>query len=314
MRTCHSGGMEWASRQADDRYDALVRAAGSTVVGLDMDGTLSPIVEDPELAHIHPDAPDVLVALSEVVRAVAIITGRPARQALALGGLDEVGEAMAGHSKALYVFGQYGNERWSSTRRRIVTPRPPAGLAGFLRELPRMLRTADATDTMVEEKGLAVGLHTRRLPDPAGTLTRLTTPVGEAAARHGLIVEPGRYCLEVRAPGVSKGDAVRAIAREVGASAFLFAGDDLGDVAAYDAVDAMRAGGWPTLLVASSAGTETSPLAHRADVVVPGPDGVLDLLRRFTADAMEARRAPAGPDAGLALDDPDGRLSRPRRR
>lgn len=285
--------MQSTTRQVNARYDALARAAGAVVVGLDMDGTLSPIVDDPELAHIHPDAPDVLVGLSEVVRAVAIITGRPARQALALGGLDEVGEAMAAHGKVLYVFGQYGNERWSSTRRRIVTPRPPGGLAGFLRELPRLLRTADAIDTRVEEKGLAVGLHTRRLPDPAGALTRLSSPVTEAAARHGLAVEPGRFCLEVRAPGVSKGDAVRAISREVGASGFLFAGDDLGDVAAYDAVDEMRAHGRPTLLVASTAGTEASPLAHRADIVVPGPDGVLDLLRRFTADALAARKSPA---------------------
>ena len=38
-----------------------MRAADDLVVGLDFDGTLAPIVEDPEDAHIHPDAADVLV-------------------------------------------------------------------------------------------------------------------------------------------------------------------------------------------------------------------------------------------------------------
>jgi trehalose 6-phosphate phosphatase len=40
----------------------------------------------------------------------------------------------------------------------------------------------------------------------------------------------------------------------------------------------------PTLLVAA-ASDEQSALVPLADVVVPGPDGVLDLLRRLTADA-----------------------------
>ena len=69
----------------------------------------------PSSAHIHPDAPQVLTELAGVVRAVAVITGRPARQALALGGLDEVGDAIGGTGRELYMFGQYGNERWSST-------------------------------------------------------------------------------------------------------------------------------------------------------------------------------------------------------
>jgi len=121
--------MEFTSGEGERRYAALVRAAAEAVVGLDFDGTLAPIVEDPAEAHIHPDAGAVLAGLAEQVRAIAVITGRPARQALALGGLDDVGAAIAEKGKELYLFGQYGNERWSSTRRRIISPRPPHGLA-----------------------------------------------------------------------------------------------------------------------------------------------------------------------------------------
>src|SRR3954451_11772055 len=187
--------MEFTSPEGERRYAALVRAAPGCVVGLDFDGTLSPIVDDPAEAHIHPDASDVLVELATQVAAVAVVTGRPARQALALGGLEEVGNAIGDAGKELYVFGQYGNERWSSTNRRVVSPRPPAGLATFERELPRVLRTAEAGDAFVEDKGLAVAVHPRRLDDPDDAFDRLVKPITELAERHGLSVEPGRQVL-----------------------------------------------------------------------------------------------------------------------
>ena len=118
--------MEFTSAEGERRWAALVRAAASTIVGLDFDGTLSPIVDDPAAAHIHPEASDVLVALAEQVAAVAVITGRPARQALDLGGLEEVGSAVGDAGKELYLFGQYGNERWTSTDRRVISPAPAA--------------------------------------------------------------------------------------------------------------------------------------------------------------------------------------------
>ena len=128
--------MEFGSTTGEQEYAALVRAADDLVIGLDFDGTLAPIVEDPEKAHIHPDANDVLVDLAEQVRAVAVITGRPARQVLDLGGLEEVGNAIGEHGRELFVLGQYGNERWTSTNRRVISPKPPRGLAIVHRDLP----------------------------------------------------------------------------------------------------------------------------------------------------------------------------------
>jgi trehalose 6-phosphate phosphatase len=276
--------MELTSPAARRRYDDVVAAADRLVVGLDFDGVLSPIVEDPARARIHADAAEVLADLAEVVRAIAVVTGRPARQALALGGLDEVGREMADHGTELFIFGQYGNERWSSTRRRIVSPRPPGGLAGFERELPGLLRRAGAEDAFVEEKGLAVAVHTRRMADPAAALGRLTPPLRALADRHGLVLEPGRNVVEVRGPGVDKGDAVETLVTEQSAGAFLYAGDDLGDVVAFEAVARLREGGMPTLLVAA-ASEEQAALVELADVVVPGPSGVLALLRTLARDA-----------------------------
>jgi trehalose 6-phosphate phosphatase len=276
--------VEFTSSAGEERYAALVARAADVVVGLDFDGTLAPIVDDPEAAHIHPDAPEVLTALADAVRAVAVITGRPARQALALGGLDQVGDAIGGAGRELYLFGQYGNERWSSTNRRVVSPRPPAGLATFERELPRVLRTADAGEAFVEDKGLAVAVHTRRLEDPDDAFDRLVKPITELAERHGLSVEPGRQVLEVRSHGMHKGLVVDWLMEHLEAGGFLFAGDDLGDVEAFEAVLDLRRRGLPTLLVCS-ASREEPTLRELSDVVVEGPTGVLDLLRKLTSDA-----------------------------
>ena len=276
--------MEFTSVEGEQRYAALVRAADRCLVGLDFDGTLSPIVEDPAEAHIHPDAPAVLEELAGRVAAVAVITGRPARQALALGGLEEVGNAIGDAGKELYLFGQYGNERWSSTNRRVITPRPPQGLATFERELPRVLRTAGAADAFVEDKGLAVAVHTRRLDDPDDAFERLVKPIGELAERHGLTVEPGRRVLEVRSHGMHKGLVVEYLMENLEAGGFLFCGDDLGDLEAFEAVLDLRRRGLPTLLVCS-ASREENTLREMSDVVVDGPAGVLDLLRKLTSDA-----------------------------
>jgi trehalose 6-phosphate phosphatase len=275
--------MQFASSDGEQRYDALVAAGPGVIVALDFDGTLSPIVEDPTQAHIHPDAGDVLVALARKVLAVAVVTGRPARQVLDLGGLEEVGDAVAAAGKELYVFGQYGNERWSSSHRSIAGPRPPHGLSTFLRELPRTLRDADAADAYVEEKGLAVAVHTRRLPEPEATFERLLPVLKEQADAHDLIVEPGRNVIEVRSDGMDKGLVVDRLITQLDAKGFLFAGDDLGDVDAFETVAAYAAEGLPTLLVCS-ASDEQSALVSLSDVVVDGPEGVLGFLRRLTAD------------------------------
>jgi len=279
--------MDFRTPEGQQRYDELVADAGRVVVGLDFDGVLSPIVPDPASAVIHPEGPRTLVALAEQVRGVAVITGRPARQAIALGELDEVGKVLAERDRALHLLGQYGNERWSSLERRVVSPRPPKGLSSFMSDLPDLLRRHDAADAFVEEKGLAVAVHTRRLPDPVGAFERLLPVLTEAAARYDLGVEPGRMVIEVRAPGMHKGEALRAIHRELGGHGVVFAGDDLGDLEAFRAVEELREEGCPGLLICSGS-EEQKALVELSDIVVDGPAGVLSLLRQFARDAAAA--------------------------
>ena len=218
---------------------------------------------------------------------MAVVTGRPARQVLALGGLDDVGDAIGEAGRELVILGQYGNERWTSQARRVVSPKPPAGLASLIGDLPKLLRRADASDAWVEEKGLAVAVHTRRMADPAAAFERLLPVLTDAAKLRNLTVEPGRMVIEIRSGGMDKGMAVRRLVEEYDAGAILFVGDDLGDVPAFEAVADLRAQGVPGLLVASGS-DEQSALRDLADLEVEGPDGVMAFLRRLTADLSAA--------------------------
>ncbi|RKE20622.1 trehalose-phosphatase [Streptomyces sp. TLI_171] len=249
----------------------------SAVVGLDFDGTLAPIVADPDHARAHPGVVPALTALAPLIGSVVIVTGRPAATAAAYGGF-----AAAPGLEHLTVLGHYGAERWDARTGAVTAAPPPPGVAAVRAELPALLTELKVPEgTFVEDKERALAVHTRRAPSPDELLEELRAPLGELAHRHGLVVEPGRMVLELRPPGVDKGAALRGFLAEKSADAVLFAGDDLGDLAAYDEIARRREAGHPGLLVCSGPVTGEPPvaaLAARADLLVAGPAGVVDLL------------------------------------
>ncbi|MGW7424494.1 trehalose-phosphatase [Streptomyces sp. NPDC054813] len=260
-----------------DGLAALLSQPRSALIGLDFDGTLAPIVADPEQARAHPDAVPALAALAPKVAAVAVITGRPAEIAVRYGGF--AGVPGLDH---LVVLGHYGAERWDAATGEITAPPPHPGIAAVRAELPAVIDGAGAQGTWIEDKGHAVAVHTRRADDPQAAFESLRAPLTDLATRHALIVEPGRLVLELRPPGMDKGVALREYAREIGAGAVLYAGDDLGDIPAFAAVEKLRTEGVPGLLVCSGS-EEVTELAERADLVVDGPEEVVRLLKNLAA-------------------------------
>ncbi|MGK4582464.1 trehalose-phosphatase [Kitasatospora sp. HPMI-4] len=258
---------------------ALLAAPAEAVIALDFDGTLAPIVPDPERARAHPGAVAALSRLAPLVGAVVVVTGRPAAVAARYGGFPDA--PGLGH---LTVLGQYGAERWEAGTGELTAPEPPPGVAAVRAGLPGVLERSGAhPGTWVEDKGRALAVHTRRTEAPDAALDLLREPLARLAAAHGLVVEPGRYVVELRPPGVDKGAALTAfLAERPAAGAVLYAGDDLGDLPAYAAVEKRRADGLPGLLVCSSGMVEgeaqVRELADRADLSVPGPSGLAALL------------------------------------
>jgi trehalose 6-phosphate phosphatase len=262
-----------ATPEGQAGLDALLADPRRGLVAADFDGTLSPIVARPADARAHPGAVPALAALAAAVGTVAVITGRPAADAVALGGLAAV--------PGLVVLGHYGWQRWQDGQ--LADEPPPPAVQAARAALPGVLRAAQAPDgTRVEDKAHAVAVHTRGTADPEGTLSRLRGPLGELAERLGLAAEPGRLVIELRPPGVDKGTALTGLAGERAARSVLFCGDDLGDLAAFAAVRALRADGIPGCAVAS-ASAESPRVAEAADLVVDGPGGVVELLTELAA-------------------------------
>ncbi|MGP3687660.1 trehalose-phosphatase [Streptomyces sp. IBSNAI002] len=262
--------------------EALLRAPRRSVVALDFDGTLAEIVPDPDQARAHPGAVPALSALAPEVASVAVITGRPAGVAVRYGGFAGVPGL-----EHLVVLGHYGAERWDAVSGIVHAPAEHPGVAAVRAELPGFLDSIGAWQgTWIEEKGRALAVHTRRAEDPEAAFAALREPLAELAARHGLMVEPGRAVLELRPPGMDKGVALTEFLAETGAEAVLYAGDDLGDLAAYSAVEKRRADGLPGLLVCSGS-AEVPELASRADLVLPGPSAVVTFLAAL-ATALRA--------------------------
>ncbi|MGO9192129.1 MAG: trehalose-phosphatase [Streptosporangiaceae bacterium] len=253
--------------------EALLAGPQQALIAMDFDGTLAPIVPDPRAARAHPGAVPVLARLAKAVGTLAVISGRPAAEAVAYGGLEAV--------PGIIVLGHYGWQRWQDGA--LTGPDAPPAVGAAREALPGVLSRAGAPDgTWVEDKGHALAVHTRRAADPDAALRVLRGPLGELAARLGLAAEPGRMVIELRPPGVDKGTALADLARERAADPVIFCGDDLGDLPAFAAVRALRAEGIGGCAVAS-ASAESPQVAAVADLVVDGPEGIVDLLAALAA-------------------------------
>ena len=262
--------------------EGLLADPARALVGLDFDGTLAPIVDDPDQARAHPGVRAALDRLSTRVGQVAVITGRPAAVAVEYGGLAGL--------HGLVVLGHYGLERWSEGH--VEAPPDDAGVAAARDRLPALLSELGApAGTTVEDKGRAVAVHVRRASDPSAAMATVEPALRALAADHGLVVEPGRMVLELRPEGMDKGGALRSLTESASPSAVVFVGDDLGDLAAFAAVEELRGTGVPGLLVCSGS-DEVTELSDRADLVVDGPAGVVDLLEAVTEELVSRARPP----------------------
>ncbi|WP_019607873.1 trehalose-phosphatase [Nocardiopsis sp. CNS-639] len=261
--------------------DAFLSAPERALAAFDFDGTLAPIVADPRTSTPYPGIVDVLADLAGLLGSVAVVTGRPAETAVRLGGLDRV--------PGITVLGHYGAERWEGGR--VAAAPAPPGVAVVREELPGLLDDLGAPEgTWIEDKGRSLAVHTRRTADPDGALALLTPSLSELARRSDLQVEPGRMVVELRPQGVDKGAALTALVAETGPRAVLYAGDDLGDLPAFDAVVGLRSQGVEGLNVCSSS-DEVTAVAEAADLVVPGPAGLADLLGSLAGAIRDASGA-----------------------
>ncbi|GAB2569452.1 trehalose-phosphatase [Kribbella endophytica] len=271
-----------ATTAGREGWEAIVADPAGAVIASDFDGTLSPLVEDPSRSRAADGALDALARLARSVGQIAIVTGRPALVATELSGVT--GHAGLGE---LVVLGHYGLERWEAATGAVTSDPVPAGVAVAREQLPSVLAAAGLPDAFVEDKESSLAVHTRRLADPAGALEVLRQPLTTLAESVELRLEPGNLVLELRPPGIDKGVAIRRLIESTGARSFLYAGDDLGDLAAFRALGELRADGLFAVLVAARS-SGAAELVDAADIVVDDPAGVVTVLTALS-DAIAAR-------------------------
>jgi trehalose 6-phosphate phosphatase len=234
----------------EDELSRLVAEPSRAAIFLDVDGTLAPIVERPELAEVPEETRTELRRLARKYPLVACISGRTGADAWRLVGVDGI----------TYV-GVHGLE---------LAPEADAWRAP-LRPF------ADFEWPWIEDKGLTVAFHWREAPDDAAARTDLEA-VAERAKAAGLETRWGRKVLELRPPvEADKGTAVRTLLREHGLRRALYAGDDTTDLDAFRGLD-----GCEVAVRVAIASAEAPPgLREAADLVLELPAELVDLLRRL---------------------------------
>lgn len=238
-------------------WAVLARAPARAALFVDFDGTLAPIVDDPGRAEPLPIAVAALSRLARLLGGVAVVTGRP---------VDFVRRHVP--DPAVWVVGQYGLEH---DRGGVVTADPRA--EAFASAVAAAAADAEARwpTLTVERKGrVAVTVHWRTVPFDAPDPTALDA----LAAAHGLVAHPGRMACELRPPlAVDKGTAVTELLAVLDPGAAAVAGDDHGDLVAFDALDAWAAASDARAALRIAVGSEESPpaLLARADLVLDGP-------------------------------------------
>lgn len=268
--------------QGERFIEAFVENPGGTLLAFDFDGTLAPIVDDPEDSRMHEGAADALAAVGARVAQLAIITGRGVDAVRRLGQLD----SRRGLS-SLVVLGQYGVERWDAATGEVRHPDVPSGVREAWDELESLVATIkrsgeDVEGLYLEDKGRAIGIHTRRTANPQRVFDALLEPVRELAARHDLVLEPGRSVLEIRASSQDKGDALRELVEQVKPSLVAMVGDDLGDIPAFELLQELQGTGIICARVVS-ASSEQATLDGYADIRCAGPDGVAEWVADLAA-------------------------------
>lgn len=255
----------WAEEEA---VLARLSAAERVLLCFDYDGTLAPIVSNPDRAWPAPGAAEMLVELEAAPRTTAaIVTGRA---------LDDLGRVLG--YDGVWRVGRHGLE--SAAPGAAPRPLPELDLEGLRRTLDQIRPAAQAlaeahAGARLEDKVLGLAFHTRALEEAE---ERVAQAGFRALARHlsGFDLLAGKRVLELRPSGVDKGRAIIGLREAIAPGAVVFyAGDDTTDEDAF----ARLSGDAITVRVADP-GSEAARTT-KARYLVGSPEEVVRLGERI---------------------------------
>jgi trehalose 6-phosphate phosphatase len=205
--------------------EALRAIAGTEhlLVAMDFDGTIAPIVDRAQDARPLPRSAAAFAGLAVLPRTTtALISGR------ALASLRQV----ASPPVDTLLIGSHGAEAWlgpGSTELALEEDQKMllAEVRSVLAEI-----AAEAPGTSLEDKPAGVVLHTRQAEDDVAE-DAVAAARAALKDRKGVFLKEGKRVLETSVVNASKGEGVTFLRQATGATAVLFAGDDVTDEDAF---------------------------------------------------------------------------------
>lgn len=245
---------------------------------MDFDGTLAHIVDVPSEARPAAGTQEVLVSLAKEFALLAIVSGRATHELVSLLGAE------------IEIWGVHGAERAIHGRVEVASEVEPwiTPLANARSEAEEALKDVVFDGCLVEDKRVALALHHRMATQP-GAAEALEVLADLIAVRHGLRRTDAKMAFELRPPvDVSKGSVVLRRSRELDLGAVAFVGDDVVDLAAFDALDELEREGRRVVRVAVDSEEAPEELLSRADEVVAGVDGAVRWISDLARGAAGA--------------------------
>jgi trehalose 6-phosphate phosphatase len=251
----------------------LTSAPGSAAIFCDIDGTLAPIVDRPDDSHVPKEVSRLLSGLGRGYGLVACVSGRPAAEARRLVGVGAIAYVGSHGAEVLPAGAKQSRfvDAFASWQDKV---------GDFVGERGQS-REAKVLRVRVEDKGPIKAFHWRGAPDEDAAHNWLAG-VAQEAEDDGLDIHWGRKVLEIRPPvPVDKGAGIRQLLEgRSGLRAALYGGDDVTDLDAFDALDALLDSGDLDAAVRVGVRSDEGPKAivERADLVVDGVPGFTQVL------------------------------------
>jgi trehalose 6-phosphate phosphatase len=244
---------------------------------LDIDGTLAPIVVNAAEAHVPEPTRQLLIEVAKRYAVVACVSGRRASEARAMVSIGTI-SYLGSHGAELLRTG------WTEAKR------DPAleGWAERIHEFGREAETEDLRRRRVrlEDKGAIIAFHWRGAPDQDAARTTVDA-LAVRAREAGLQTHWGRKVLEVRPPvRIDKGAGIASFLEGTDVKSALYAGDDVTDVDAFQALSTMVEQGRLARAVRVGVRSDETPdaITEESDLLVDGTDGVKELLAALVAE------------------------------
>ena len=197
----------------------------SILIALDFDGTLAPLVDDPEASRMTSEARAALEALTLLDGVtIALVSGR------AIESLLRVAEPM----QQWFLVGSHGIEVLApGEAEEYVTPwLVPTALEEGFRAVVSTYR-----GTRLEMKPFGVALHTRGLEEGLAREAEAEAMSVCGAWEGQFAVRRGHGIVECSVNGAHKGDGISALISQTGTATVLFAGDDATDEDGFAALE-----------------------------------------------------------------------------